>query len=349
MRQLEPAGDVILYTDEHLGDGRIAKTAYAVLRFCPERVRAIVDRRYAGRPLGSVCPGVAELEVPIVASFEELSPTCGSIVVGIAPSGGRLSAHQHGVLLAALEAGYSVVSGLHQQLPPGPNVVNLRAPDPADRVLARGAPGSATCILTVGTSACIGKMTTTILLRDALVARGVDADWLATGQTGVIIRARGSVIDSIVIDFVPGTIERLVGEIRSAVVVIEGQGSIFHPAFSPSALALMHASRSRYHVLCHRCAQTHHDDTDVALPSIEDAARGHQVVFEVLGIESELLAVSLDSSRITAADYQHERDAIAERLGVPCCDPVRESAGPMAEAFVALPMGARGGSGSVER
>jgi D-glutamate N-acetyltransferase len=327
--------ELIIYTDDCLADPYAAKTAHGLLRFCPERVTAIVDRRFAGEPLGAVCPWASHLDVPIVASLGDLDGRRGALVVGVTPNGGRLSEAQRQALLGALEAGYVVINGLHELLPEGPNTVNLRARDPADHVLGTGDPGASTRILTVGTSGGIGKMTTTILLHDALVANGVDADWLATGQTGLIIRGWGAVIDSVVIDFVPGTIERLLRGSTADTVLVEGQGSIFHPAYAPSTVALMLACRPQHHVMCHRLGQRRHRETDVALPTLDDAIRGHQLVFEGLGIESDLLAVSLDSSGTTFDAYLEERDAISDRVGVPCCDPVRESAAPLVAALLA--------------
>jgi D-glutamate N-acetyltransferase len=328
---------LILYTDDRLADPYAAKTAHGLLRFCPDRVTAIVDRRFAGQPLGAACSWASHLDVPIVASVDDLDSRRGSLVVGVSPAGGQLSESQRKVLVGALEAGFVVINGLHDQLPEGPNTFNLRALDPADRVLGKGDPGDATRILTVGTSGGIGKMTTTILLHHALVANGVDADWLATGQTGLIIRGWGAVIDSVVIDFVPGTIERLLRGTASGTVVIEGQGAIFHPAYSPSTVALMHACRPQHHVVCHRSGQRRHRETNGAIPPLVDAVRGYQLVFEGLGIDSDLLGVSLDSSGTTFDAYVRERDAITDRLGVPCCDPVRESADPFAAALLARP------------
>jgi uncharacterized NAD-dependent epimerase/dehydratase family protein len=98
----------------------------------------------------------------------------------------------------------------------------------------------------------------------------------------------------------------------------------------------MLACRPQHHVMCHRLGQRRHRETDVALPTLDDAIRGHQLVFEGLGIESDLLAVSLDSSGTTFDAYVQERDAITDRVGVPCCDPVRESAAPLAAQLLAV-------------
>ena len=115
-------------------------------------------------------------------------------------------------------------------------------------------------------------MTTTILVAEALIGCGIDADWVATGQTGCIIHGEGAVIDSVVIDFVPGTIERLLGATTAAVVIVEGQGGILHPAYSPSTVALMHACRPQHHVLCHRLGARVHAGTDVEIADLATVA-----------------------------------------------------------------------------
>jgi uncharacterized NAD-dependent epimerase/dehydratase family protein len=143
------------------------------------------------------------------------------------------------------------------------------------------------------------------------------------------------VIDSIVIDFVPGTVERLLGETSAAVVVVEGQGSLLHPAFSPSTVALMHGARPQHHILCCRFGERVHSGTDVEIPDVETVARAYSTTFEALGVNSRLLAVAMDSGSVGDREYERERDTIAERLGVPCCDPVRESVAPLVAPLAA--------------
>jgi D-glutamate N-acetyltransferase len=327
---------LILYTAGLLGDPRAAKTAAGLLRFQPDRVSAVLDPVHAGRRLGDVCPWFSHLDLPVLGSLDDVACLGTELVVGFAPRGGLLAPEQRALLLRAIAAGLRVVNGLHELLPEGPNAVNLRYFDPADRILARGVEPLSTRVLTVGTSANVGKMTAAALLAGELRQRGLRAQWLATGQTGLTIQGFGRVIDAIPLDFVPGVIEALLTEMEatSDAIVVEGQGSLLHPAYAPSTFALVHAVRPRSYVVCHRLGESVHPGFKHAVPSVEQIAESHAKLAETLGIVSRLLGVALDASAAAPGEFQRERAEIERCLQVPCCDPVTESAAPLADALL---------------
>ncbi|MFN2568389.1 MAG: DUF1611 domain-containing protein [Candidatus Dormibacteria bacterium] len=316
---------LILYTAGRLAAKRGARTAEAMLRFQPDRVRAVLDPPHAGRRLGDVCPWFSDADTPVIGSLAAAAAMGETVVVGFAPDGGAFSTVERALLTDALTMGLRVVNGLHESL--GPAAMNLRAFDPADRSLGRGLEARSLRILTVGTSAGVGKMTTTVLLTAALRARGCRAEWLATGQTGLLLQGFGRVVDAIPVDFVPGVLESLLTRMESdhEVIVVEGQGSVFHPAYAPSALALLHTIRPRHLVLGHRLGQQSHRGFGGTLPTLEQAVAGHEKLADALGFDCTVLSISLDSSSVDQAVYKRERLAIERRLGVPCCDPLRES------------------------
>ena len=87
-------------------------------------------------------------------------------------------------------------------------------------------------------------------------SRGLDADFRATGQTGIFISGRGVAVDSVVADFVSGAAEWLSPDAApSHWDVIEGQGSLFHPAYAGVTLGLVHGSQPDVLVLCHDLAR----------------------------------------------------------------------------------------------
>ncbi len=319
--------DHVLYTDTMLDDPVKAKTAYAMLRFAPERVRAVYDLRFAGKPLESVCPEFSHLDIPIIDA-PSLVAGADKFVIGFAPVGGRLSNDQRQVIDAILEQGAHVINGLHDQLGPSDRVTNLRTFDLDERWFMTGAPLTGLRILTVGTCYSIGKMTTAVALADALAALGLRAAWVPTGQTGVLLSGHGRVLDAIPNDFIQGHIERLVLEAlaHADVIVIEGQGSIFHPGFSGLPVALMHVGAPQRLVLCHRLGQDTFGDFPLPMPDLERAVEAHHQLARSLSVESRVVAISLDSSRVTSAEYLKQRELIEERTGLPCCDPVRDKA-----------------------
>jgi uncharacterized NAD-dependent epimerase/dehydratase family protein len=97
----------------------------------------------------------------------------------------------------------------------------------------------------------------------------------------------------------------------------------------------MHACRPQHHLLCHRIGERVHAGTAVEISDVATVARAYSATFDALGVESRLLGVALDSGSVSATEYERERDAIAARLEVPCCDPVRESVAPLVESLVA--------------
>lgn len=329
----------VLFTAGMLTDRHASKTAVGVLRFQPETVKGILDPRFAGRSLLELCPWLPRTaaDVPIGASLEQLAQRGDELVVGFAAPGGRFTADQRELLLRAVSQGIRVINGLHDLLPPSDLVTNLRSFDDADRVVAEGADYESVRILTVGTSHGAGKMTATVFLYEDLRRRGVNVDWVATGQTGMLLRGRGRVIDAIPIDFVPGVIERLIltSERTAEVVVVEGQGSLFHRSFAPSTFALLDAARPQYLVLCHRLGERTHAGFRQALPSVEGAVTAYQQLADALQIPTRLLGICLDTADFESDDAERACVELGERLGIPCLDAVRDGVGRITERLLA--------------
>ncbi|MXX78192.1 MAG: DUF1611 domain-containing protein, partial [Gemmatimonadales bacterium] len=199
-----------------------AKTASSAVRYQPERVSSVIDSRFAGSTVGETLGFGGD--IPIVATFAEAlaaEPRPEALLVGIAPQGGQLPEAWRAVLVAALEAGLDIISGLHLFLCDDPELealadrhgctlFDLRKPPPDLPVGAGRAMGTdAFRVLTVGTDCNTGKMTVSLELQRALEARGVRAGFAATGQTGILIAGTGIAVDAVVSDFISGAAERL--------------------------------------------------------------------------------------------------------------------------------------------
>ncbi|PMY95058.1 DUF1611 domain-containing protein, partial [Pseudomonas sp. FW305-124] len=88
-------------------------------------------------------------------------------------------------------------------------------------------------VLTVGTDCALGKKYTALQLTRELTGRRVPATFRATGQTGIMIAGSGIAMDALVADFLAGAAEALSPDAApDHWDVIEGQGSIFHPAYA---------------------------------------------------------------------------------------------------------------------
>ena len=219
------------------------------------------------RPEGCVgqyrLPGCAvDLGLPDMSFSEAAAAGAKSVVIGVAPSGGVLKAGWVSVLAEAIRSGLSLVSGLHRKLSEeselvkvadasGQQLIDIRVP-PASIPIATGRRRSGKRLLMVGTDCCVGKKYSALSFHKALEERGTAATFRATGQTGILIAGGGIPMDAVVSDFLSGAAEMLTPDAApDHWDVIEGQGSLFHPAYAAVTLGLLHGSQPNAMVLCH--------------------------------------------------------------------------------------------------
>jgi uncharacterized NAD-dependent epimerase/dehydratase family protein len=258
-----------------------------------------------------------------------------ALVIGVANSGGVIPPTWIPALLQALEAGLDIVSGMHARLDDIPELhaaalrlerrlVDVRRP-PAGLAVATGRKRSGKRLLTIGTDCALGKKYTALALTRAFVARGIDADFRATGQTGILIAGGGIPMDAVVSDFAAGAAEMLSPDAAAGHWdVIEGQGSLFHPAYAGVSLALLHGSQPDVVVICHQPGRERVlGHPGFALPGIEDTialalqlGRRTQPAIRCAG-------VSLNTAHLDEADALRLLAAESERLGCAVADPMR--------------------------
>ena len=79
----------------------------------------------------------------------------------------------------------------------------------SERDVARRQNISVDClrIHTVGHDCSVGKMAVSIEVARGLAKRGVDAKFIATGQTGMLVEGDGCPVDAVVTDFISGAVE----------------------------------------------------------------------------------------------------------------------------------------------
>src|ERR687884_1747745 len=244
-----------------LAEGRFAdssaKTAHGLIRYGKDDVVCVMDSTLAGERVAGVLPDLGR-DAPIVGTLEEaleLSPT--SVLVGLAPAGGRLPEEWMETMRDAAEAGLEIVSGLHQRLAPefpGKPVWDVRQPPEGIPLFSgEGFEVGPKVALTVGTDSAIGKMTATLEIGRAAREAGLSPEFVPTGQTGIVIAGWGICVDAVVSDFVAGASEQLVLEAARTspdLILVEGQGSLGHPAYSGVTTALLHGSCPDCLVLC---------------------------------------------------------------------------------------------------
>ena len=321
---------------------RHAKTAHGLIRYGKDGVVAVIDSTLAGRSVREVMPELGR-DPPIVGTLEEalgLSPT--SILIGLAPAGGRLPEEWMDTLWVAADAGVEIVSGLHQRLGtqfPGKRVWDVREPSQDIPLFSGDGFGVGPKIaLTVGTANAIGKMTATLEVQRAAEEAGLSTEFVATGQTGIIIAGRGICVDAVVSDFVAGASEQLIleGARRGAeLILVEGQGSLGHPAYSGVTLGLLHGSCPDCLVLCADASQ---EDVvpGVPRPAPSRIARLYEEVAALVK-PAPVVAVSVNTGGLGDAEAEQFVARVADETGLPAGDPFRASAAPILEAVMQAP------------
>lgn len=274
--------------------------------------------------------GIADMTIA-----EAASAGVGSLVIGVAPLGGRLPDHWLATLEAAARAGLDLVNGLHDRLTSypaliaaaaasGAQLIDLRVP-PAAIPVGTGARRSGLRLLTVGTDCAVGKKYSALAMTAALSARGVSAAFCATGQTGIMISGRGVPLDAVPCDFISGAIEQLSPACApDHWDVIEGQGSLFHPSYAGVTLGLIHGAQADALVLCHEAGRERLDDLpDFPIPPLSATAELILRHARLTNSSAKFVGVCLNTA---ALDEEAANRACAEataELGIPACDPIR--------------------------
>lgn len=323
-----------------------AKTAVGILRYADYEVVAVLDREHPGRRVSEFdIRGVQD--APIVETMADV-PTCDALIIGIAPIGGGFDESWRPDVKRAIRRGCDVISGLHYFLQDDSEFARLarnndsalrdvRRP-PGDLTVADGTAGEvdATVILTVGTDCSVGKMTTTMALVNEAKTRGIDAAVVPTGQTGIMIEGWGIAVDRVISDFVNGAVERMVQEAapQRELLVVEGQGSIVHPAYSAVTCGILHGAQPDGLILCHEAnREVIHGYESFELPPIHEFVDLYEGLSAPVR-DTEILAGALNTSSI-ASDRSARAavTAFAEAIDKPAIDPIRFDGDAAAEAI----------------
>lgn len=286
-----------------------------------------------------VCDGATVTTgLPRFSLAEARAKGARSLLIGVANPGGIIADNWLYPLVEALEAGLHIVSGMHGRLSDVPvlktaaerlnrRLIDVRHP-PLKIPVGTGVKRSGKRLLTVGTDCALGKKYTALAIAQGLQARGVESDFRATGQTGIMIAGGGIPMDAVVADFAAGAAEALSPNAApDHWDVIEGQGSLFHPAYAGVSLALLHGSQPDVIVVCHevgRAAMLGHPG--FGLPSIEETIELNLSLGRRTNPAVRCGGVSLNTSSLSAEEAESVIASESERLGLPVADPIRGGA-----------------------
>jgi uncharacterized NAD-dependent epimerase/dehydratase family protein len=315
------------------------KTAHGVIRYGTRDVVAVIDSTQAGRTAAEVIPFSLH-PVPIVATLgEAIELGANALLIGVAPTGGKLDPAWRATLLEAIGAGLHIEAGLHTQLSEdaelrraatraGVALRDLRAA-PADLTVPEGPysrPDSVRVVHSVGSDTVIGKKVVTLELDRAARGRGLRSVYIPTGQTGVAIAGWGIAVDHVISDYVAGAGERLVreGSQRGDLLFLEGQGGLFHPAYSGVTLGLLHGSAPDLLILVHKAGATAlRNYPDLPIPPLSELIAAYERVATPVR-PTKVAAIALNTAELASDDEAREAIAAAEReTGLVADDVVR--------------------------
>jgi uncharacterized NAD-dependent epimerase/dehydratase family protein len=307
-----------------VADQLAAKTAHGIKDWRPEH--CFGQMRLPG------CK--ADLGLRDVTIAEARAAGCKTMIVGVANSGGSLAEHWVGPVVQALDAGMDVASGLHQRLGDFPAIAE--AADRAGRELfdirhpkhrfktGTGVKRTGKRLLTVGTDCSCGKKYTSLAIEREMTARGMKATFRGTGQTGVMIAGSGVALDAVVADFIAGAAEWLSPDNDpDHWDVVEGQGSLFHPAFAGVTIGLIHGSQPDALVLCHEPTRTHMRALKhQPLPGLKECLEGNLWAARLTNKAVRAVGVSVDTHNLPDAEREGCLKRIEDELGLPAVDPM---------------------------
>jgi uncharacterized NAD-dependent epimerase/dehydratase family protein len=309
-------------------DAGWAKTAFGLHDWVPESCIAEI-----ALPKCQVTTGLPRINIR-----EAFAMGARSLVIGVAPIGGQFDPSWLSTLIAALESGLDIVSGMHTQLASVPELkavaertgrqlIDVRRP-PKNLPIGTGAKRTGRRLLTMGTDCALGKKYTALSLTRAFRQRLVDADFRASGQTGIMIAGSGIPMDAVVADFIAGAAESLSPNAHQKHWdVIEGQGSLFHPAYAAVTLGLLQGSQPDVIVVCHDPRRREIlGCPGYSVPSVAATIELSLHLGRRTNAHVRCAGASLNTGGMEPAEAEQAITALSEEIGLPVADPIRGGA-----------------------
>lgn len=314
-----------------------AKTGFGLVQWRPEL--CVGQLRYPGCQV--------DLGLREMLPAEARAAGAASLVIGIAPAGGGLEPEWLATFVDAMRSGLDIVSGMHVQLganeslarvarDTGRKLVDVRQP-PTGIPVASGRRRTGRRVLTVGTDCCVGKKYTALALHRELAARNVATTFRATGQTGMLIAGGGIPMDAVVSDFLAGAAELLSPDnAPEHWDVIEGQGSLLHPAYAAVTLGLVHGSQPDALVLCHEVSRTELDGYGgFTIPPLTYFIDRYLEIGLLTNPDVRVIGVSLNTAGLSPGARERALADAQEQTGLPVVDPIATGVRPLADALLA--------------
>lgn len=324
---------IVILADKNLGPVN-SKMGNSAIRFAADKVVAVIDSTKAGKVVNDVLGFGGN--IPVHESLEEtLKYEPNSLLIGISPPGGALPSEWYSWIIEAIQNKLNIISGLHEYVSEiaefsllaekyGVKIQELRKYT-GPNILAKGLAKDfrSKVILTVGTHGNCGKMTATILMVKKLQEMGRSAEWFATGQIGIFLQKRGVPFDAIKGDFISGILEHHLAKIDGnyEFLFVEGQGSLFHMAYSPVSLGILHGCMPDAMILCHR-PDVGINDYGINTCNLVKAIEVNNLMASMTK-PSKITGIALNTYNLSEDDTQKLIEETTKTTGLPTTDPVK--------------------------
>jgi uncharacterized NAD-dependent epimerase/dehydratase family protein len=328
------------------------KTATGVIRYGKDPTVAVIDSTRAGQDVAQALGESLGQGIPVVRDINEaLQYQPDALLIGIAPMGGGFPEAWRWQLLAAIDAGLDIISGLHVFLSDdeelraaaerrGVTIWDVRRPPDKRRVatLVPHRPGSHT-VLIVGSDCAVGKMTVALELDLETRRRGLNSAFMATGQTGIMISGEGIPADRIISDFLAGMVEEMVIDLTNEHdwVFVEGQGALNHPGYSPVTLGLVHSSVPDAMIFCHIAGATTIEGLEQCpLPPLSRLIEINEEAMSWLRPDrsSKVAGISLITAHLSEEDARKAVQQVEDETGLSATDVLRFGSGKLMDALI---------------
>ena len=247
---------------EGMFDSAEGKSTHGLLRYSKRfEIVGVIDSTHTGKDSGFVLDGIPN-GIPFYKDLDSAlfaNPDVEYFIVGVATDGGKLPDSFRRVITYAITKKLNIVNGLHEYLSDdyklaklaecyGVKIIDVRKLSLGSHFFTGEIEKvKAVKIAVLGTDSAIGKRTTALKIKEALENTGLKVTFIGTGQTSWMQGEKYvSIIDSTLNDFVSGELEHIVvrayKEEHPDVIIIEGQGSILHPAY-PGGFEIIASTR----------------------------------------------------------------------------------------------------------
>lgn len=309
--------------------GTSTKTAVNMIHYRPEKILGVLDSEQAGKTTVDIFK--SKHSFPFKAKLSEF-PNADALLIGLAPSGGKLPNEWRLIIKEALQKNLAIISGLHTFLSDDKEfsdlvkngkgqIFDIRKNN--EKEVADGLGFKDTClrIHAVGNDCSLGKMVITVEINDYFKKKNIDSKFIATGQTGIMIEGDGCPVDCVVSDFVNGSAEKLVrAHDHHEILLVEGQGSLYHPKYSAVTLGLLHGSRPQGMIYCYEATRKHVlHMPGFPLPDHGNVIKTYEHMASIME-PSKVIAIAINGKGLNKDQIKEEQKRMEDRFQMVASD-----------------------------